>query len=129
VQRSGDPSYLASFAVGMVFAAGWTPCVGPVLAGILLMAGASGTVAQGALLLSVYSIGLGVPFLLTALLLSTAINQFRLLNRYMRAIEVSSGLLLIAAGILLFTGNMQLLNGYLNSIFMRLGLTTLATGL
>ncbi len=129
VQRSGDPSYLASFAVGMVFAAGWTPCVGPVLAGILLMAGASGTVAQGALLLTVYSIGLGVPFLLTALLLSTAINQFRRLNRYMRVIEVGSGLLLIAAGILLFTGNMQVLNGYLNSLFMRLGLTTLATGL
>ncbi len=75
------------------------------------------------LLLTVYSIGLGVPFLLTALLLSTAINQFRRLNRYMRVIEVGSGLLLIAA--LLFTGNLQVLNGYLNALFMRLGLTFL----
>jgi len=129
VPRSGDPSYVASLAVGMVFAAGWTPCVGPVLAGILVLAGASGTVAQGALLLTVYSLGLGVPFLLTALLLTTAINQFRRLNRYMRVIEVGSGLLLVAAGVLLFTGNLQVLNGYLNTLFMRLGLGKLATGL
>jgi len=129
VSRGGDPSYVASFVVGMVFAAGWTPCVGPVLAGILLLAGASGTVAHGAILLTVYSLGLGVPFLLTALLLSTAINQFRRLNRYMRVIEIASGLLLIAAGVLLFTGNLQVLNGYLNSLFMRFGLGKLATGL
>lgn len=127
--RGSDPSYLASFGVGTVFAAGWTPCVGPVLAGILVLAGASGTVAQGALLLTVYSFGLGVPFLLTAVLLSTAITQFRRLNRYMRLIEVGSGVLLIVAGVLLFTGNMQVLNGYMNSLFMRMGLGTLATGL
>ncbi len=97
--------------IGTVFALGWTPCVGPILAAILLLASDSATVGQGALLLAVYSMGLGIPFLATALALGSANRLLKRLNRYYRAIEVVSGLFLVAMGILLFTNTLQRLTG------------------
>lgn len=101
----------ASFVVGMVFALGWTPCVGPILAAILLLASDSATVGQGALLLAVYSIGLGLPFLATALALGSATRLLKRLNRYYHAIEIVSGVFLIVLGVLLFTNTLQRLAG------------------
>ena len=98
--------------IGMVFALGWTPCVGPILAAILLLASDSATVGQGAWLLAVYSLGLGLPFIATALALGSATRLLKRLNRYYRAIEIVSGLFLIVLGILLFTNTLQRLSGY-----------------
>jgi cytochrome c-type biogenesis protein len=103
-----------SFVVGMVFALGWTPCVGPILAAILLLASDSATVGQGALLLAVYSMGLGLPFLATALALGSVTRVLKRLNRYYHAIEVVSGLFLIVLGVLLFTNTLQRLAGLFN---------------
>lgn len=100
------------FFIGMVFALGWTPCIGPILAGILLLASDAATVAQGALLLAVYSLGLGMPFLATSLALSRASRLLKKINRYYRVIEVTSGLFLIGIGLLLFTNTLQRLSGF-----------------
>lgn len=95
------------FLMGLAFAFGWTPCIGPVLAAILLYAGTQDTVFQGILLLTVYSAGLGIPFLLTAL----AINKFYLfsnkIKKYFKAIEIIGGTLLILVGGLILTDNLQ----------------------
>jgi cytochrome c-type biogenesis protein len=90
-----------SFLVGIVFAAGWSPCIGPILAGIYGVVGAQP--AHGGVLLAVYSLGLGVPFLLVALLLGRASAILRRMNRYYGIISVVSGLLLILIGVLLLT--------------------------
>ncbi len=103
--------WATSLLVGMVFALGWTPCVGPILAATLLLASDSATVAQGALLLAVYSIGLGLPFLATALALGSATRLLKRLNRYNHAIEIVSGLFLIILGVLLYTNTLQRLSG------------------
>jgi cytochrome c-type biogenesis protein len=102
----------ASVLIGMVFALGWTPCVGPILAAILLLAGDSATVGQGAVLLACYSLGLGLPFLATGLALGSATRFLKRLNRYYHAIEIVSGLFLVGMGILLFTNTFQRLSGF-----------------
>ena len=103
---------LGSILVGAAFAAGWTPCVGPILGSILALAASTAQVKTGILLLSSYSLGLGIPFFLSAI----AIDRFFALSqRFRRAIHVvhvSAGLLLIAAGLLLVTGYMTVLNVY-----------------
>lgn len=109
--RPASVGGLSAFLVGTVFALGWTPCVGPILAAILLMASETATVGQGALLLAVYSLGLGIPFLATALALGSANRFLKRLNRYHRVIELVSGLFLVVMGILLFTNTMQRLAG------------------
>ena len=112
----GKNGYWVSFLVGMIFAAGWTPCVGPILSGILLLASASQTVGRGALLLLAYSIGLGAPFLLTALALGFATKLLKKLNRYMRVVSIIAGIFLILMGVLLITGLFNYLNALLNSL-------------
>ncbi len=100
--------------MGMVFSAGWTPCIGPLLGTILTVAattGAStGDIAQGMLLLAAYSIGLGIPFVITALLLNSAQGLLRRLGRHMRKIELFSGSLLVLIGILVASGQLQSLS-------------------
>ncbi|MDA8217301.1 MAG: sulfite exporter TauE/SafE family protein [Dehalococcoidales bacterium] len=98
-----------SFVVGMVFAFGWTPCVGPVLGGILLLAGTSTTAGHGALLLASYSLGMGIPFLIAGLLAGSLVGLLKSLNRYLRLVETISGVLLVALGILIFTGELETL--------------------
>lgn len=100
----------ASFLVGVSFSLGWTPCVGPILGGILVLAYASQTVLRGALLLAVYSLGLGIPFLLCALILGRISKILQRFNKYYRLIEIVSGLLLILVGILIATNSLTLLN-------------------
>lgn len=89
---------LPSFLIGVVFAAGWTPCIGPILGAILVYAGTQGTVATGALLLTAYSLGLGVPFLVTGYALEASTRIIRRLNRHGRAVERVSGGLMVAMG-------------------------------
>ena len=112
VDRSRPRSYLTSWLVGITFAAGWTPCIGPILAGIIALATTRDTVGQGSLLLALYSAGLGIPFLLTAIGLSRAVPILRWMNRHAHTVEVVSGGFLIVVGIMLFTNTFALLNAY-----------------
>ena len=100
--------YFASFMMGIFFSAGWIPCIGPVLAGILLLAGDTQTVAQGALLLLVYSIGLGIPFLITGAALATVTPWLRKMNRYMGIVSKITGIFLIFIGVLLLADQTHL---------------------
>lgn len=100
-------NYWTSFLVGVVFAAGWTPCVGPILAAILLLASESASVMRGAVLLAVYSAGLGIPFLLTGALFSWATSFLPRLKRHLGWISVVSGALLILIGVLIFTNSLR----------------------
>jgi cytochrome c-type biogenesis protein len=104
--KPGKPT--AAFVLGVSFAAGWTPCVGPILASILLIAGATGTVHVGALLLAVFSLGLALPFLVTAILSHRTKNIFAKISEN-NWVQKLGGLLLIFLGILLFTENFYLL--------------------
>ncbi len=103
-----------TFFVGMAFGAGWTPCIGPILAGILTIAASSSSISTGALLLSVYSAGLAIPFLLSAFALDRFLIFFDRIKSKMVWIERISGLLLIGVGILLLTGSMTLLSDFSN---------------
>jgi len=100
---------LGAMLVGVAFAFGWTPCIGPILGGILAIAGSRNSVYEGITLLAVYSLGLGIPFLLTSL----AINQFfgaaKRIRRYYHAIELASGALLVLIGVLIMTGQLTLI--------------------
>lgn len=111
-------SYGRSFLVGIVFAAGWTPCVGPVLTAITILAADSRTAATGALLLAVYALGLGVPFMAVAGMVDVALPLLRKINRHMRAISIVSGALLILMGILLALGLFEQLIFWLNASFI-----------
>jgi cytochrome c-type biogenesis protein len=102
--RSKPGNILGSFIVGVVFAIGWTPCVGPALAAILGLAGVQKTLGQGVILLSAYSLGLGLPFILTALAMNTFLSLFDKVKKYFRVISVVSGLMLVAIGILIIIG-------------------------
>ncbi len=115
--RGGRRGLWASALVGMAFAAGWTPCVGPYLMGILILASTTGTVARGALLLAVYSLGLGLPFLLAGLALGAVSAELRKLNRYLNAVSVVGGGMLIAMGVLLALGRFQWLNALLSGLW------------
>ncbi len=99
--------YLGSALMGITFSAGWSPCVGPILGALLTLGASTGSAGRAAALLAAYAAGLGIPFLLTALLLDRVSGQLRKLQKYMRFIEIASGLLLIAIGILLFSGTLQ----------------------
>ncbi len=104
---------LGAFLVGTAFAFAWTPCIGPILGGILTMAASRESVGEGMQLLAAYSLGLGIPFLLT----SVAINQFfaaaARVRKYYHAIEIVSGLLLIVVGLLIFFDQFTLIAKYL----------------
>ncbi len=102
--RSKPANVFGSFIVGVVFAIGWTPCVGPALAAILGLAGTQKTLTQGVILLSAYSLGLGIPFIITALAMNTFLNLFGKVRKYFRLISILSGLLLVMIGVLIIIG-------------------------
>ncbi len=102
VRANRQWGYFSSALMGVFFSAGWIPCVGPVLAAIYLLASDTQTVAQGALLLAVYSAGLGIPFLLTGAALGTMTGWLRRLNRHLGIISKITGAFLIFVGVLLF---------------------------
>lgn len=104
---SGKPvGYVGTFLVGMTFAAGWTPCIGPILGTILLYASSKASAMYGFKLLAVYSLGLAIPFLAASLAINSFLSYSRKLLKYMRVIMVISGLLLIIFGIMLLTNRL-----------------------
>ena len=103
IEKSGN--YFTIFLIGCAFAFGWTPCVGPVLASILVLASSQETVHRGAVLLFFYSLGLGIPFILTALFINKFLTIFKFIKKYYKIIEFVSGVLLISIGILLITNS------------------------
>jgi cytochrome c-type biogenesis protein len=100
---------LGSLLVGIAFAFGWTPCIGPILGGILAIAGSKNTVAEGVILLAVYSAGLGIPFLITSLAINHFFRATARIRKHYHAIEVASGVLLIAIGVLILTGQLTII--------------------
>ena len=100
---------LGALLVGIAFAFGWTPCIGPILAAILAVAASQDTIGQGVTLLAVYSAGLGIPFLLTSLAVNQFFAAFAKIRRHYKAIEVGSGALLVAIGVLIFTNRLTVI--------------------
>ncbi|MDX2159781.1 MAG: cytochrome c biogenesis protein CcdA [bacterium] len=113
----GKQSYASSAVMGLVFAAGWTPCIGPIYGSILTMAATGADVSQAGSLMIAYSLGLGIPFLLAALLLDQATTILRRLSRHVRRIEMAAGVLLVVIGVLVASGQMTLLSQSLNGQF------------
>lgn len=114
VQIDAKPKGVAgAFLVGLAFAFGWTPCIGPILSGILLLAAEQQTVSRGITLLAVYSLGLGVPFLMTALAIDRFFSAFARIRKHYRAIEIASGLLLVVIGVLIFTDRFTIIARWL----------------
>jgi len=102
--------YARSALFGVTFAAGWTPCIGPLLGTVMTLAFAEPSRALG--FIFTYAMGLAAPFLVTAVLLTQAVGWLKRLNRHMRAVELASGLLMAGIGVLLITGMFSVLNGY-----------------
>jgi cytochrome c-type biogenesis protein len=114
VQSQRKPAgAIGALLVGIAFAFGWTPCIGPILGGILAIAGSKNTISEGVILLAVYSLGLGIPFLITSLAINQFFNAARRIRRYYHAIEVTSGVLLVAIGVLILTGQLTIITRYL----------------
>jgi cytochrome c-type biogenesis protein len=115
--RTSSVSYPSSFLVGIGFAAGWSPCIGPILAAVLALAQEQKTVSHGAALLFVYSLGLGVPFLLTAIGLHYVLPLLNRLKRYLHAIEMVAGAIVIGMGLVLVTDSFLRFTGWLYKTF------------
>ena len=110
--RNRPLGYPTSLLTGMAFAAGWTPCIGPTLSGVIALATQEATVLQGTGLLLVYAAGLGIPFLLVAFGLGSATQWLKKLSPHLRKIEIASGILLLVMGLLFVTDKFQLLNAF-----------------
>lgn len=107
--HSKPRGHFGSFIVGLTFGAGWTPCIGPILGSILLIASTTGSAMQGFKLLLVYSLGLAIPFMATSLAINSFLSHYSSIQKYMRLIMFLSGLLLIGFGIILLTDKVHLL--------------------
>jgi cytochrome c-type biogenesis protein len=114
----GPTGYLGAFLIGMSFAAGWTPCIGPILGTILIYAGSQASASYGFKLLSVYSLGLAVPFIISTLAINLFFAYTRRIQKFMKAIMVVSGMILIIFGIMLLTNKI----GMLAQMFPDLGI-------
>ena len=108
--------YFGTILVGVAFGAGWTPCLGPIISGILMIAGSEANVGRGVALLTAYSAGLAVPFLLSAVLLERFFTFFQRFRSKLGMVNRISGVLLIVVGVMLLTGWFQLFGGYLERI-------------
>lgn len=118
IELGGRPAtgYPSSLLLGLVFGFAWTPCVGPTLVAISVLASATETVGQGAFLLAVYSAGLALPFLIAAAAVDAIGNQLRRLNRYLPVVSMVSGLFLIVVGVLVFADRLQQIAGLTSSL-------------
>ena len=105
---------IGTIVVGMAFGAGWSPCIGPILASILLLAGSEGQILHAGMLLFIYSIGLGLPFIVTGLAFDRATGYLQRIKRHFSMIRVVSGLFLVVTGLLIMFGRFQQLNGWLS---------------
>lgn len=110
----GSSTLIGAFVIGFAFAFGWTPCLGPILSLILGFASQEDTVVKGILLLTVYSLGLAVPFLLTSLLMERFLKFYSRFRSHMHALEIASGGLMIALGVLLVMGRFTLISSWLS---------------
>lgn len=110
-------SLLGAYVIGLAFAFGWTPCVGPILASILTIAGSRGDLGFGVTLLATYALGLGIPFLAAALAIRPFMNFMRRFRRHLRKVEIAVGGLLVVTGILIFTNNLGQLSYFLLEAF------------
>jgi cytochrome c-type biogenesis protein len=110
----GSSTPLGAFVIGFAFAFGWTPCLGPILSAILVVASQEDKVLRGILLLTVYSLGLAIPFLMTSLLMERFLKFYSRFRSHMHALEVASGGLLIALGVLLVLGRFTLISSWLS---------------
>jgi cytochrome c-type biogenesis protein len=115
--HSKPAGYLGSFIVGLAFAAGWTPCIGPILASILIVAATVDTVYHGMALLLIYSAGLGTPFFLSSLALHKFLSIFNRYKKFIRVFEIITGVFLIIVGILIFFNYLSILSRYTNLWF------------
>ncbi|WP_083789286.1 cytochrome c biogenesis CcdA family protein [Halanaerobium hydrogeniformans] len=101
---------MRAFTMGVILALGWTPCIGPILSSILAAAATRTNLLEGAYLLLIYSIGLGIPFLLTAVFMDQLLPKYKKFNKYLPLVNKTAGVLLIIFGILLLTGYIEVIN-------------------
>ena len=114
----------AAYILGLAFAFGWTPCIGPILGTILTTSAVSATAAQGAVLLTVYSLGLGLPFLAAAVFTDTVIGRLRALRRAGRSLQIGAGAVMVAMGVAMVTGEFSAMSYWLLEtfpVFARIG--------
>lgn len=111
--KAKPAGFIGTVLVGIIFGAGWTPCTGPFLGSVLTLAMTADTMARGMVLLTFYSIGLGVPFILSAIAISAFLSSFERLKRHFKAIKITSGVILVVMGLLLVTDKMTLLTSYI----------------
>jgi len=109
--RSANRSFVASFLVGIGFAAGWSPCIGPILAGIIALASQQ-KIGAATVMLFLYSMGLALPFLLTAAAITQALGALNRIKRFLGAIEIGAGAFLVATGLVLVTGSFTRIAGF-----------------
>lgn len=112
----GSKNNFSSIFIGMAFATGWTPCIGPILSSILIYAGSMDTIGKGILLLLFYSLGLAIPFMLTAFAIGSFSKYFKKFSKYLPFISMISGILMIVMGILVFSNKLAILSRYLSFI-------------
>jgi cytochrome c-type biogenesis protein len=112
-----SPGIMGAFLVGLAFAFGWTPCIGPILGGILVMAASEGTVTKGISLLGMYSLGLGIPFIVTAFATGFFLKLFGKYRRFIRWGEIAAGIFLVIVGIIVFFDKMGVIGYYIGSLF------------
>ncbi|MEW7008675.1 MULTISPECIES: cytochrome c biogenesis CcdA family protein [unclassified Lentilitoribacter] len=115
--KRDSTGFIGSYIMGLAFAFGWTPCVGPVLAAILFVAGSEGTALRGAALLGAYSLGIGIPFMLAALFVGRFLSIVSKFKKHLRKVEIAMGLLLVLTGILFITGSMSRIAQWLLETF------------
>jgi cytochrome c-type biogenesis protein len=111
--RSRPAGYLGSFLIGVAFAAGWTPCVGPVLGSILLYASTTDSLASGVVLLTSYSLGLGLPLFLTALGVDRFLAYFKQARAYLWGVSTVSGVLLVVIGVMIYANSLTMITSFL----------------
>ena len=117
--KSEGASYAGSFLIGVTFAAAWTPCAGPILGSILLLAGTKTSIVEGAKLLSAYSLGIALPFFLTALLINTFVAHLNKLKKFISIVNIISGIFLIIVGVLIMTNYLNVIAFKLQTIFAK----------
>lgn len=114
--REKPSGLLGSFLVGIGFAAGWTPCIGPILSAIFAVAATSQNPWSGIILFVAYSFGLAIPFMLTSLGINTFLRHFNRFKKHMRVVSVVTGIFLIITGLLIFSNSLAIIAGYLNNL-------------
>ena len=113
--RDKPMGLLGTFLVGVTFAAGWTPCIGPILGSILVYASVQTSIIKGVILLTAYSLGLGIPFFLSSIIINSFFIYFQKFRKWIRPLTIISGVLLIIIGVLLYTNYFTILSGLIES--------------